>query len=51
MVDYNTDTSILVIKRMSLFEDDLTPTHLISSCLQTEDGYRIAFGQFIFGLG
>ena len=33
--DYNTDTSIAVIKRMSLYEDDISIQNIISACITT----------------
>ncbi len=45
---YNTDTAVPVIKRLSLFENDLISQHILSACLLSFDGYRIHFGQFVF---
>jgi|LauGreDrversion4_2_1035121.scaffolds.fasta_scaffold12443_8 hypothetical protein len=48
--DYNTDKSIAVIKRMSLYEDDISTLQIISACIISNDGYRPHFGQFIFSV-
>ena len=42
--DYNTDKSIAVIKRMSLYEDDISTLQIISACIVSNDGYRPHFG-------
>ena len=49
--DYNSDSSVAVIKRMSLEENDLTGQHFISACIMSQDNYRIHFGEFIFNSG
>ena len=41
---YNTDNDVAVIRRMNLYENDLTSQHIISSCFMSFDGYRIHFG-------
>jgi hypothetical protein len=41
---YNTDKDVAVVRRMSLFENDLTLQNIISTCLMSYDGYRIHFG-------
>ncbi|TNV75036.1 hypothetical protein FGO68_gene6423 [Halteria grandinella] len=46
--DYNTDTTMATIRRMSLYEDDLTTLQIVGACIVSQDGYRIHFGQFIF---
>jgi len=46
--DYNTDTSVAVIKRMSLYEDDISIQQIVIACITSMDGYRPHFGQFIF---
>jgi len=33
--DYNSDTSVAVIKRMNLEENDLTGQHFISACIMS----------------
>jgi hypothetical protein len=48
LADYNSDSSIAVIKRMSLYEDDISTLQIISACIITMDGTRPHFGQFIF---
>jgi len=45
---YNTDKNVAVIRRMSLYENELTNQHIISTCMMSFDGYRIHFGQFVF---
>lgn len=42
--DYNTDQSIAVIKRMSLYEDDLSTLQIVSACILSGDGQKIHFG-------
>ena len=46
--DYNSDTSIAVVKRMSLDENDLLSQHIIAACMMSQDNYRIHFGEFVF---
>lgn len=45
---YNSDNSVAVIRRMNLFENELTNQHIISACIVSMDGFRIHFGQFLF---
>jgi hypothetical protein len=45
---YNTDKNVAVVRRMSLFENELTLQNIISGCLMSYDGYRIHFAQFVF---
>jgi hypothetical protein len=42
--DYNTDNSIAVIKRMSLYEDDISSLQIVSACILSNDGNRPHFG-------
>jgi hypothetical protein len=41
---YNTDKDVAVIRRLSLFENELTTQHILSACLVSYDGFRIHFG-------
>ena len=41
---YNTDKNVAVIRRMSLYENELTNQHILSTCLVSFDGFRIHFG-------
>lgn len=45
---YNTDKDVAVIRRMNLYENDLTGQNIISACMMSFDGYRVHFGQFVF---
>lgn len=46
--DYNTDQTFAVVKKMSLFEEEITNFHYIGACLHSMDGFRLHIGYFIF---
>jgi len=45
---YNSDSSIGVMKRLSIDENDITSTHIVTSCMNSQDNYRILWGEFRF---
>ena len=34
-VDYNSDSSVGVMKRLSIDENDITSTHIVTSCMNS----------------
>jgi hypothetical protein len=44
--NYNSDTSIAVMKRLSIDENDISGTHIVTSCMNSQDNYRILWGEF-----
>lgn len=44
--DYQSDLKVPVIKRMNLYEDEVANVHIISACMQANDGSRMYFGLF-----
>jgi len=46
--NFNTDSSFAAVRRMSLYEDDISTTLIVGACIMANDGSTSFFGQYIF---
>lgn len=46
--NFNTDASFAAVRRMSLYEDDITTNLIVGACIMANDGSSLFFGQYIF---